>query len=258
MPDTTYSLPEIYEIAFDFRDYEKAVDFLTDAAARAGLTRIDSMVELGCGPGQYCREFARRDIRAFGVDLSPEMVAYASGICQENDLPCEILRADMTDFSLPQKVDLACCMMATIHLLLTNNDLINHLRAVADCLTGRGLYIIELSHASDIFGKSRAKNQWTIKRDYTEVTTNWASDAVTDATTEIATGTVTFDVKHPTRTDHYEFTERFRHITAGLLRALIAQSGCFEIVSWYGDLDLDIPFDNSDSAWRMLPVLRKR
>ena len=76
MNDTPYSLPEIYEIAFSFRDYPKTVDSIIAICAKAGLTRIESAIELGCGPGQYCREFARRKIQSYGIDLSSEMVSY--------------------------------------------------------------------------------------------------------------------------------------------------------------------------------------
>ena len=258
MRDSPYQLPEIYDIAFDFRDIPKAVDFLTSAAHRAGLTNIASMVELGCGPGQYCREFARRKVTSYGVDFSTDMAAYASGLCRDEDLPCSIIEADMRDFRLPEPVDFACCMMATIHLLLTNEDLIASLRSVAANLTPGGLYLIEFSHPRDEYGdRSSTQNKWTMTRDYVTVETDWGSDAVIDPVTEVNKGTITYRVKTPTTTETHSFTERWRHIPAGLVKALVELSGCFEIVEWYGDLDLNRPFDNGDKAWRMVTVLRK-
>ncbi len=76
MTNSPYQYPELYELAFSWRDYSNAVDFISEAAALAGLTEIRSMVELGCGPGQYCREFARRGVTAYGVDSSPEMALW--------------------------------------------------------------------------------------------------------------------------------------------------------------------------------------
>jgi SAM-dependent methyltransferase len=258
MSESPYQLPEIYDIAFDFRDMTKAVDFLQSAAARTGQTEITSMVELGCGPGQYCREFARRGIPSFGIDLSPEMADYAARLCRDENIPCKIITADMRDYALPHPVDFACCMMATPHLLLTNDDMVAHLRAVAANLTDRGLYIMEFSHPRDTFDSGMsAQNKWTMTRDYVTVETDWASDAIIDPLTEINTGTITFTVRTPTGTNTHQFRERWREIPAGLITALAALSGRFEIVDWYGDLDLNQPFDCGKKAWRMITVLRK-
>jgi len=259
MNDSPYSLPQIYELAFSFRDYPQAVDFLIAASGAAGLSKIGSMVELGCGPGQYCREFARRGATSFGVDLSQEMVAYTQQCCKDENLPCEIIKADMRAFSLPATVDLAVCMMATFHLMPTNDDIISHFGAVADCLTPGGLYIVELSHPKDIYRpESCAGNQWTMEDNYCSVTTDWASDSVLDPLSELRNGTVTFKIKHPTRTETHSSTESWREISVGLIHALVAWSGRFRIVATYGDLDLSVPFDTDPKAWRMVLVLQKK
>jgi len=88
------------------------------------------MVEFGCGPGQYCREFARNGVKAYGVDISPEMIAYIRSKCLEEKLDCTVIEADFRNFNLKQPVDLAVCMMATFGYLLTNEDIINHFHAV--------------------------------------------------------------------------------------------------------------------------------
>ncbi len=43
----------------------------------------------------------------------------------------------------------------------------------------------------------------------------------------------------------------------GSFANVVAASGCFEIVGWYGDLDRLVPLDMRAQAWRMLAVLRK-
>jgi len=121
MSENAYSLPEIYDIAFAFRDFSKAVDFLCQVSANAGMTDITSMIELCCGPGQYCREFSRRGIEAYGIDQSNEMVQYAQKLIAEEKLSCKIIEDDVRTFMLPQKVDLAVCMMASRLTLPTSS-----------------------------------------------------------------------------------------------------------------------------------------
>ncbi|MFQ5500571.1 MAG: class I SAM-dependent methyltransferase [Candidatus Zixiibacteriota bacterium] len=253
-----YDQPELYELAFGWRDYSQAVDFLCEAAAEAGLAGPASMVELGCGPGQYCREFAKRGVRSFGIDLSPEMVSYAQGECKKEDLPCEIIEADFCKFHLPRPVDLACCMMATFSHLLTNKDTLDHFEAVANNLTSDGLYIIELPHPRDIYeGVSSTKNVWEMEEGGKNLEIDWASDETFDPITGIDTGTVHFRVKSDDKMESFSFVQQSRRISLGLFRALVERSGRFHISNLYGDIKTTQPFDNSKKSWRLVAVLRK-
>ncbi len=258
MNTSIYTLPEIYDIAFSFRDYTKAVDFLIEAAALAGLSDISSMAELGCGPAQYCREFSRRGITAFGVDYTDEMVTYAQKLTSDERRTCEIIKADIRSFRLPQRVELAVCMMATFHCLLSNKDIVSHLNSVADNLKENGLYIIEMNHPRQIFNQSpSAQNTWEVEQEGIKVRTDWASDATVDPLTEIGEGTVTFTVEKDNKTEEFTCTEQWHEISLGLMRALLELSGRFHIAAMYGDLDTAVPFDNDKKAWRMILVLRK-
>ena len=253
-----YEHPKLYEFAFSWRDYSKAADFICEAASQAGLSEIKSMVELGCGPGQYCREFGRRGVTAYGVDLSPEMALYAQKIYDDEKLPGHILETDMRDFRLEQKVDVACCMMATFGHLLTNRDIVDHLNAVAENLREDGLYILELPHPRDVYdmGKS-AQDVWEMEKDGSKLSIDWCSDGVFDPLTETDNGTVKFKLEKEGVVKNYESPSESRRLGSGALRALLDLSGRFHIAAMYGDLNVSIPFDNAKASWRLVLVLRK-
>ncbi len=258
MPQTPYSLPEIYEIAFSFRDYLKTVDSLTNVFTSITTRDLKSVVELGCGPGQYCREFAKKNIKATGIDLSREMIAYDREMAIKENLNCEFLEGDMRSFCIPQKADLAICMMATIHLLLTNEDMIENLNSVADNLVSDGFYIIEMSHPRDFFSQEPGTGRdWEMERDGIKVHTDWGSDAVQDATNEINTGTVSYKVTREGKTEEFKAVEKWRDISHGHMLALIESSGRYKTVKEYGDLDPNIPFSNDKKSWRMIFVLQR-
>lgn len=260
MPDhkNPYSDPEIYELAFSWRDYPKVVRFITEAARQAGLENISSMAELGCGPGQYCRQFARQSVKSYGLDLSDEMVAYASAACEKEKLDCHLIHGDMRSFKLPQVVDLAVCMMATIGYLLTNRDILDHFDAVAENLKPDGLYLIELPHPRDIFGEGKStKNAWEINSDNLKVKIDWCTDAIFDPLDETDFGTVRINFERDGQPGVIEAKERTRRVNLGLIRSLIQLSGRFKIVSMFGDLDINQTFDNSEKSWRMILLLRK-
>lgn len=258
MTESPYSLPEIYEIAFSFRDYPKSVDFITQAAAAAGLENIGSMIELGCGPGQYCLEFARRGTRAIGLDSSPEMTAWVKKKAETEKLPCHAIEDDFTSFTLAEPVDLAVCMMATFSHILTNKDAVANFNAVADNLTEDGIYLIELSHPRDFLTNDQsAGTKWEMERDGIKVDTDWAGQGETDPLTEVDDIKVTYTVTQNNKTEIFSSPSTHRNYTAGLMRALIDLSGRFKIATMYGDLDVDRPFDMHKKSWRMILVLRK-
>jgi len=258
MEKSPYDHPELYELAFSWRDYGKAVDFISAAAGLAGTAAISSMVELGCGPGQYCREFARRGVTAYGVDSSPEMALYAQRYYDDEKLPGYILEADMRSFRLERKVDLAVCMMATFTHLLTNRDILDHFTAVADNLRDDGLYLLELPHPRDSFDTDKStRDVWEMEKDGAILSIDWCSDAAFDPITEINRGTVRFKLEKDGRVDSFESPDESRRMTFGNLRALLELSGRFHIAAIYGDLDVNVPFDNARKAWRMVLVLRK-
>lgn len=59
--------------------------------ARMGLAPGARIVDLGCGPGLYCRELAARDYRMSGVDWSENSIRYARELCE--GLPAVFRRA---------------------------------------------------------------------------------------------------------------------------------------------------------------------
>ena len=63
---------------------ERTVDWLiTHLCLRSGM----SLLDLGCGPGLYCRRFAEMGLRVTGVDYSRRSIAYATAEAELLHLP---------------------------------------------------------------------------------------------------------------------------------------------------------------------------
>jgi SAM-dependent methyltransferase len=78
-----------------------------------------TIADLGCGPGLYLRDLAerRREAALHGFDITPAMIAYASGLRYPGARPTLVLH-DITRDPLPLAtgtVDLVC-MTALLHL----------------------------------------------------------------------------------------------------------------------------------------------
>ena len=134
-----------YDIVFE-RDVSREADFITTAYRHYTGTEARSVLDIACGPGYHAREFARRGMHAVGLDLRPEMVQLAREKDARENLIVDWVTADMRFFKLDTPVDVAITMFDGIDALTTNDDFVQHLRAVADNLTDRGLYMIDFLH----------------------------------------------------------------------------------------------------------------
>ncbi|MBI5267698.1 MAG: methyltransferase domain-containing protein [candidate division Zixibacteria bacterium] len=256
-----YSLPQIYDIAFDFRDVKGECDFLLNVAQEHLGRPVRSALELACGPGYHTRELARRGIVSHGLDNSPEMVAYAQQLVAREKLDAEIIRGDMRAFESVEPYDLCYILIASFAHLLTNRDILDHLNAVADCLNDNGLYIISTAHPRDFYGPDSPSDHdpsWTTSGDGITVTTHWGgANQQFDPLTEIDDVVISFTVETGGQTTRHDFPERLRRLSFQTFQALVQQSGRFALVDMYGDFDRDIKISNDPSSVRFIPVLQK-
>ena len=71
----------------------QTVQAICDHLRRALTLRAgDALVDLGCGPGLYCRQFARAGISVTGMDQSASSLTYAQKLCE--GLPAQFRQGD--------------------------------------------------------------------------------------------------------------------------------------------------------------------
>ena len=237
-------------------------DTLAALVARhgAGQRGPAAVLELAAGPARHAREFARRSVKATALDVAPAMCGYALACAGSDGVPIEAVCADMVDFQLGQRFDLAMLLMDSASYLLDNDAVLHHLDCVAAHLTDGGLYVLEMSHPRDSFavGKSTS-TQWSSEADGLRVDMSWGGDGdAFDPVTQIDEVTVTMSWSGADGEGQLVESARQRRITANEFDALVRCSGQFDIVEWLGSLVPPLPFSNGPAAWRMVPVLRKR
>jgi SAM-dependent methyltransferase len=256
-----YSLPQIYDIAFDFRDVTGECDFLLNAAQEHLGRPVRSALELACGPGYHTREMAKRGILSHGLDNSAEMVVYAKQLIAREKLDADIIQGDMRTFESDGKYDLAYILIASFAHLLTNRDILDNLNAVADCLTDNGLYVISTAHPRDFYGPDSPSDHdpsWTNSRDGITVTTHWGgSNQQFDPLTEIDDVVISFTVETDGQTTRHDFPEKLRRLSFQTFQALVQSSGRFALVDMYGDFDREIKISTDPASVRFIPVLQK-
>jgi SAM-dependent methyltransferase len=257
-----YDEPEFYEAACAYRDVPSEVDALLrwfDKHRGPGAGPLASVLELAAGPAEHARELARRGPEATALDLSPAMCARARDLAAAAGIGLTVVQADMRDFSLARRFDLAITMLNSLCHLMTLDDLLAHLACVSRHLGPGGLYIAELAHPADFFSaERRTSSEWSSEVNGGTVSVRWGGgrdeiDPVTQVTREHVS--VTYRRRGgAVRTVTDVVANRFW--TATELTAALRLAGGFAVAASYGDFEADSPVDAAD-AWRMILVLRR-
>jgi hypothetical protein len=174
----------------------------------------------------------------------------------------------MTDFTLDQPVALAANLMESLSHLVTNEQVVAHMRAVSRNLLPGGIFVIEMAHPDSIW-RDNLPNIWLsrstdsdIFRDppYTEVDVLFgAADDQFDWISQqwlVTTRLRIRDEGQPERVVEHRFPHRW--YLAQELKALIDLSGAFSQSWWFGNMLVPPPpLDGSPDSERMIVVLRK-
>jgi SAM-dependent methyltransferase len=218
------------------------------------------VLELAAGPARHAREFARRGVAASALDAQPAMRDFALLRAGHDGVALAAVCADMVDFELAQRFDLAVLLMDSASYLLDNDAALRHLRSVAAHLTEGGLYVLEMSHPRDVFGVGASTSaRWSSDADGLRVDMQWGAEGDPfDPVTQVEEVTVTMDWSGPDGSGRLVERARQRRFTSNEFDALVRASGVFDVVEWLGSLAPAVPLSNEAEAWRMVPVLRKR
>ena len=260
-----YDEPELYQLACAYRDVSTEADALLAWCAMhyQGGGAVESVLELAAGPAEHARELASRGLRATALDRSPAMCAYAAAQAKPAGLDLDVVEADMRDFRIGARFDLAITMLNSACHLFTLDDLVPHLTAVAAHLVTGGLYIVELAHPADFFAPvPRTSSEWTIESGGMQAQVHWGGrqdkiDPLTQVTAEHMTITATA-ADGTIRTVSDVVPNRFwtlTEFTAAVRLANSAGAG-LTLAATYGDFDTATSLD-APSAWRMILILRR-
>lgn len=105
------------------------------------------VLDVGCGPGLYCHELARRGWKTTGFDFAPAPLAWAKTTAAEENLDCRFLDADLT--ALPDdfadrlgKFDAITFWFGEFHSFQPEVAA-GFLPQLAACLKPGGLFVLE-------------------------------------------------------------------------------------------------------------------
>jgi SAM-dependent methyltransferase len=122
------------------------------------------ILDVGCGPGLYCHELARRGYKTTGFDFAPAPLAWAKSTAEAENLDCSFLHADLTalpeDFSGQMGTfDAITFWFGEFHSF-PPPVAAKFLSRLADCLKPGGLFVLEYQ-PMDIFVTDDS-SEWSV------------------------------------------------------------------------------------------------
>jgi SAM-dependent methyltransferase len=118
------------------------------------LPQVHSACDLACGSGTTAVSLAKRGIRTIAVDNSPGMCSLARERARRAGVVLQVLRADMRNFRLPERVDLVICEGDAINHLDRKAELARVARSVARALRPGGWFYFDANNRKGF------KNYW--------------------------------------------------------------------------------------------------
>ncbi len=179
-----------------------------------------SILDLGCGTGSHALLLADRRHRVTGIDASQGMLRVARAKARGRRNPV-FRRADMRSFDLGRTFEAAICMDGAFTHLLTDRDLVTHLRSVRRHLAPDGVYGFEFAQA---LREETVGPGWIHHVGPTEIV--WLYDLAVDRRRHLVTGTNTFfafEGRRLRRTFVNMYSTRL--LTVPVLRTVLARSG---------------------------------
>ncbi len=251
-----YDFPRYYDLVFG-SDWKAEFDFLQAVIPKHVSGKVTRVFEPACGTGRLMYRLAKEGYDVSGLDLNEKAVAYCNKRMARHGFDGTAFVADMTDFRLKQKVDVAFNMINSFRHLQTADGARAHLQCVADCLRKGGVYVLGL-HLTPTTAESSDEESWSASRGNLCVNTRlWSLGR--DMKKRLETFSMTFDIYTPTRSFRIADTLTFRTYTAPEMAKLIKSVPSLEITATYDfayniNRSITVDSDTEDIVY----ILRKR
>ncbi|MBI2161784.1 MAG: class I SAM-dependent methyltransferase [Candidatus Rokubacteria bacterium] len=251
-----YSAPRLYEIAFDM-NRKAEVEFLVHCFRRYARRRVSRVLDIACGTGPHLIRLADRGFRMSGLDLSRENIEFLCRRLAAKGQAGELVVGDMTDFRLRHPVDAAICMQDSQGHLLTNAQLLAHLRAVARAVKRGGLYIFDRYMASSWTNPARSWS-WSRRRGGLIVRASFSALNDVNPVTQVFRERMLLEAIENGTRRVYRQSHLSRMVFPQELRAMIDLAGGFEFVEWFFGFKPHQILERSKHPLIMVVVLRKK
>jgi SAM-dependent methyltransferase len=250
-----YDHPKYYDLAFSFRDIHAEVSIFEQCFRRFSRIPVRDVLELACGTAPHMEELAKRRYRYTGLDISPEMIAYARRRARQIGIDADFFRADMCSFAVTRPMDFVYTMCGSLYAR-TTADLLSHLASVAGALNPGGLYLLDWCINFEWCDPVRDDQSWSVEKDGINIKFGFKME-ILDRAAQIVNHRLTMDVDDHGRSLHLEGTDTARVILPQEFLLLVEKSGVFEFIGWWNNWRFEEPIGGAQKIDRPITIIRR-
>lgn len=127
------------DYAYYYNSFYKDKDYKTEAGTVDKLlkgynSRINNIVNFGCGTGKHDIELARLGYQCKGIDISPLMIEIARQNADANESRIEFEVGDVRNYETDRKYDAVISLFHVMSYQNTNEDILNSFRSARKLL----------------------------------------------------------------------------------------------------------------------------
>jgi SAM-dependent methyltransferase len=136
---------EYYDLLYKEKDYSAEADYII-SLLKDYSPEARSIIDLGCGTGKHAIEFALRDYKVTGVEMSESMLKLAEENLKRRGLisgKVNFLQGDITKIDTGEKYDAAFALFHVMGYLTSNKVLIQGIKNIVRHLKKGGILIFD-------------------------------------------------------------------------------------------------------------------
>ncbi len=137
---------EAYDLLYSDKDYLSECALVERIFETQSHSRINSVIDFGCGTGNHAIPLAVRGYNVLGVDLHEEMLEQARKKLQKHAPTANVqfVQGDIRNIDLDKHFDAALILFAVLGYQNTNNEVLAALKSVRHHLHPGGLVLFDV------------------------------------------------------------------------------------------------------------------
>jgi len=137
----------IYDLIYSDKDYRKEANWIEREFIKFSHSNPKSILELGCGTGNYTQIFARKGYEIMGLDNSDYMLRVAKKKLSSGKYKITYQKKNITDFHLHRKFDICFMLFNVLGYLKNNSEILDCFKCVREHLVTGGLFLFDFWYA---------------------------------------------------------------------------------------------------------------
>lgn len=241
---------QYYDLLYKDKDYESEASYVIKLAQRY-KNNCTKFLELGCGTGNHATILCKKGFEVVGLERSAEMVKIAS---QKNIANFKPIVADITNFSLNEKFDIAVSLFHVISYLTTNDELLKCFNTINEHLNENGIFIFDVWYSPAVYTQKAETRVKRINNEKIEVTRIAESTMHYQKNVVDVNYSIFIQDKETTKSEIHQELHPMRHFSIPEIELLALQTN-FKLIHTEEFGTGNSPNENT---WGVCFVLRKK